>query len=887
MKYLLRFFFGLILGLSAIPAANAFNHPGIPLTTADLNYVKAHLNQQPWKAGWEGLEASGFASLNYVEGGPFATVSRTPDLNLPQFGGDMAAVYCLALRWYYSGDSAYADKALGIWRGWISTMTTYGGSEAYLDMGDNAEHLFGGPEILRTYSGWTAADTTNSVNFFNNVIKPALGGGPPFPVRGANQGMAQIMCAMAIAVFCDDNTYWNQALFAYRNDGGLPDIAPLGMMGDTGRDAGHWDDEFNHLAWASAVAWSQGVDLFSEQNNQLALCAEYFSMFDQAAVIPYAPFGTIYGLYPTITQAGGLGADLGYRTIIQTAYETRKGLSLPWTDQMTAVWGDASGFQYYLQADPSTATYSPQTPHIPPAPLTAGALTDVDIGSPGLAGSSSYNSGTKVWTVNGSGADVSYRGADQFHFVYKAMSGDFVIVARVLSQTPAGTSAKAGLMVRDSLAVGANYADIHMCPTTVEQQVRGALAVSHGDNITYFTQAMPYWVKIDRRGNWVGRFISADGINWQRINYAEMGTTFNAGATVYVGMEVCAFDNTKLMTATMDNVAISPSSGPGPAPMTPTNLAVTAGNGQATLTWIPGAGATLCNVLRALPGKPYYIIAANVAEATYTDTTLTNGSTYYYVVSGTNSVGVSANSAQVFVTPSASAAVPAAPAGLTAYSAGGGVGLTWPAVSGATSYNVERAIGGGPFTTLFCGQGRAIPSFTDLTAGNVTTYYYVVTAVNANGQSPQSNMVSGRGFPAPGNYSLKNRSSGLMLDSLGSITDGTSCAQWAADTSPNQQWLVSYSGTNVVNLECGTGEMYLDGLDHTASGSFVGLWPYSGSTNQSWTIIDVGGGYYKLQNMTTGLCVDVGAGPWANGTPVQQWPSDGSYNQQWQLVAPQ
>jgi hypothetical protein len=276
-----------------------------------------------------------------------------------------------------------------------------------------------------------------------------------------------------------------------------------------------------------------------------------------------------------------------------------------------------------------------------------------------------------------------------------------------------------------------------------------------------------------------------------------------------------------------------------------------------------------------------------VPAATYTDINLTNGSTYYYVVSGTNNVGESANCAQVYATPSASASVPATPTGLAAYSAGGGVGLTWSAVSGATSYNVKRATAsGGPYTTLFYGLGQAIPSFTDLSAGNLTTYYYVVTAVNANGESASSGIVSGHGLPAKGVYSLKNRASGLMLDSIGRTTNGSNCGQWADNPSYNQQWLLSYISTSVVKLECQTGQIYLDGVGRTPSGSILGLWGSNASNNQSWTLVDVGGGYYKLKNLATGLCADAGASPWTNGENVIQTTDSGSTSQQWQFVAP-
>ena len=722
-----------------IQPARAFNHPGIPLTKDDLDYVKARLAVQPWKAGWDALLADPHASLSYTIEGPFTLVSRVPMINQNPWKDDMDAVYKLALRGYLAGDESYSAKATTIWEAWAKTMTSYGGNENYLDIGDYAYALFGGPEILRgTYSGWTAQDTTDSINYYNTAIKPALF--VPYPVRGANQGMAAIKSALGLAAFCEDTVYWNQVLFAYRNDaGGLLDTAPMGMLGDTGRDQGHSRGQFGHYAWASAVAWAQGVDLFSEQDNRLAKCAEYFSKYNLYEVSPYVTFGSIYGLYPTIGSYSR-GFDLPYRSIIQTAYGTRKGMILPWTAQMGAVWGGDANFEFLRLSDTSTAAYSPLTAFPAPATTTTGAWTDGDIGSPGQSGTSSYSNG--VWTVKGGGADVYYPNPDQFHFAYTAVSGDFVIVARVLSETNPGTYAKAGLMVRDSLSSTANFADIYMTPTSVEAMVRGALGESHNDLVRTFTQTLPYWVKVERRGEWIGRYCSPDGINWQPVNYA--WTTMNAGTTVYVGLMACANDNTKLMTATFDNVAISGTAGPGVAPATPTGLVAASGQGQAMLNWVPGAGATGCNVKRATSnGGPYTTLAANVPAATYTDLDLVNGATYYYVVSGTNSVGESVNSTQVAVTPSASAPVPAAPANLTAFASDGTVDLSWAAVSGAMSYNVKRATtNGGPYTRLFYGQDREITSFSDLDANDGTTSYYVVDAVNAFGESANSNQAA-------------------------------------------------------------------------------------------------------------------------------------------------
>ncbi|MFC5472326.1 glycoside hydrolase family 5, partial [Cohnella suwonensis] len=52
-------------------------------------------------------------------------------------------------------------------------------------------------------------------------------------------------------------------------------------------------------------------------------------------------------------------------------------------------------------------------------------------------------------------------------------------------------------------------------------------------------------------------------------------------------------------------------------------------------------------------GGPYANVATGVTATSYADTGLTNGTTYYYVVSASNAVGESVNSAQASATPTA------------------------------------------------------------------------------------------------------------------------------------------------------------------------------------------------------------------------------------------
>ncbi|MGB7768681.1 MAG: chitobiase/beta-hexosaminidase C-terminal domain-containing protein [Verrucomicrobiia bacterium] len=82
---------------------------------------------------------------------------------------------------------------------------------------------------------------------------------------------------------------------------------------------------------------------------------------------------------------------------------------------------------------------------------------------------------------------------------------------------------------------------------------------------------------------------------------------------------------------------------------------------------------------------------------------------------------------------------PAAPTILTVTTNYGQVSLTWSTVAGATSYNVKRSQSSGTETTI---ASATSTSYTDTSVSNGTTYYYVVSAVNAGGESPNSAEVS-------------------------------------------------------------------------------------------------------------------------------------------------
>ena len=88
-------------------------------------------------------------------------------------------------------------------------------------------------------------------------------------------------------------------------------------------------------------------------------------------------------------------------------------------------------------------------------------------------------------------------------------------------------------------------------------------------------------------------------------------------------------------------------------PSSPTGLTATGTDGQVGLAWNGSAGATSYTILRSeTSGSGYQPVVSGTTNTTnFSDATVTNGTTYYYVVRATNAGGTSANSAQASAQP--------------------------------------------------------------------------------------------------------------------------------------------------------------------------------------------------------------------------------------------
>ena len=921
------------------PEARAYTHPCIPASTQDLDFIKANLNQEPWKTGYTQLLATW--NPNYTAQ-PYATVTRSPDLNLTAWSKDMSAVYNYARLWYFTGTNAYAQKAHDILLAWANTQTTMGGDQAGLALGDLAQAYGGGASILRgTWPGWTAADTTAVQNLFANVYWPktAAAGNIEGP---ANKGDLNMMAGMAIALFCDDTAKFNHVLDLYRTypGSGLANTLHTGEMGETGRDAGHAYGDLLGKAFVAECAWKQGIDLYSEWDNRLLAVGEYYCRNTFETDNPFVDYGTVDALYVT-NAYGPYGANRAALYIIQNAYKNRKGLPTPWIDRkLGEQWVDTNNFVYARTADFSTAT--PPAAVVRPAVSLGSNLTLTTLGNNSAGRSSSYANG--VWTLTGPGLDVWADTSDDCQFAYQTMTGDCAIVARVTSSQAITASTKAGVMIRDNLSATVSKrgyaAMMPLTPNQVQSRLAGATDIWAGrvvQTTNLPNTGIPYWVKLERRGDMITAYSSVDGTSWSPN--VSCGYT-NLPATLYIGLFISSGSSTTATTATFDNVAFTGGTGGlVTTPAAPAAVFAAGSNKAITVRWLPSFGATGYDVLRSTTsGGGYTTIASNIAadKASYMDTTPAAGTTYYYVVRAKNSAGTSGNSPQFYGSLLATPMVNLAFGGTATDSAhingqdatgafDDNAGSKWfnnnVAPTGWVQYDfgannaqlVKRytvssandvpardpkdwqflgSQDGATWTTLDSKSGQTFANRyqqNTYAIGNTTAYRYYRLNITANNgevgvQLSELGLWGDTGRTVPdGRYAFTSRLCNKVIDLFnGGTADGTDAIQWAWNGGGDQKWDVAYLGNGQYKLTgVASGKLLEITGASTANGAAAQIWPSNNNNCQKWTIRPSADGFFKLLNVNSGKSLDIQNNSTADGAAILQYNDIGASNQQW------
>jgi len=315
-------------------------HPGAYCTEADLERVRAGVaaGQEPWKSAWEALKKTG------------------PDANFqPHVAGNMTngywtqdqghAAWVLTIKWVASGDPKYAQAAIRIIDAWSSTVKS---AEAAGTMrnGLGGNQMANAAEILahgfNGSAGWPAENVTRAQHWFKDVLYPCVSTGR---MRSANWGTSCMAGCMAMAIFCDDRTMFNDTVYAYENgftnttDGGCgvaQYIDDSGEDAESGRDQPHSQGGIAHLMEVAVMAFNQGYPaLLAYQDHRIVNGFEYTAKYNLGNDVPYHPFADYSG--KTIYAGGISSKNRGhFSPVYEMAnyYFTKAGYNAPYTKQV-------------------------------------------------------------------------------------------------------------------------------------------------------------------------------------------------------------------------------------------------------------------------------------------------------------------------------------------------------------------------------------------------------------------------------------------------------------------------------------------------------------------------------------------------------------------------
>ncbi len=175
--------------------------------------------------------------------------------------------------------------------------------------------------------------------------------------------------------------------------------------------------------------------------------------------------------------------------------------------------------------------------------------TNGDVGTTGIVGSTTFSGGT--YTVKGGGADI-WGTTDAFQFVYRTMTGDGQLTAKVLAVQNTAVSAKGGVMFRDTTGATSVMALADIEGTAGAESIYRATTGASATGTVLGGISAPYWVRMTRIGSTFLAERSPDGVTWTAVGATQ---TITMGSTINVGLVVTSHVAGTLNTSTFDNVS--------------------------------------------------------------------------------------------------------------------------------------------------------------------------------------------------------------------------------------------------------------------------------------------------------------------------------------------
>jgi hypothetical protein len=177
-----------------------------------------------------------------------------------------------------------------------------------------------------------------------------------------------------------------------------------------------------------------------------------------------------------------------------------------------------------------------------------------DVGAPPLKGAADFDPSTGQYKITGSGADI-WGKADQFHYVWREMSGNFTVTATARFLTDGIGHRKAVIMLRRSLDNDSPFLQLAIHGDGMPAvQFRKAKA-DNTNTVDFPVEGPGTWkLKLQRQGATVTVWVAKDGAPLRELGH----TTNQLGSPVLVGLGVSSHTLEATNTVLFSDVSVEP-----------------------------------------------------------------------------------------------------------------------------------------------------------------------------------------------------------------------------------------------------------------------------------------------------------------------------------------
>lgn len=270
MTLLLAFAAAAVANDSPVPDSTApFTHPGLLTSTKEVDFIRARLKagQSPWTEAWKSLLQERQAFLYHVPR-PHPVYDSEPHWSKPGCVRDLLedgrAIYGNTLIYLFTNDERHAKKAEQIIDDWADVKIPTTAQTLFTTY--SWPQVIWSAELLRAYDlSWSEAQQQRFTRLLRNQVVPIAWIEPHWH---NNWYSWSICCRLCCAIYLDDKARFDEAVNVYHEQ--LPRyIHPNGISIETERDLWHTQMGMAPLVLCGEMAWHQGIDLYSLNDNRL------------------------------------------------------------------------------------------------------------------------------------------------------------------------------------------------------------------------------------------------------------------------------------------------------------------------------------------------------------------------------------------------------------------------------------------------------------------------------------------------------------------------------------------------------------------------------------------------------------------------------------------